>query len=155
MMRILVCVDLSKSTSYVVEYATNLARALSARVCLLHATDSQEEMVGYGGVFGEFPVYIDPKELRHDIAQRFHSEHQQVQKLSQQLQEEGLDCLGLLVNGTSIVSTIIKESEKLAAEMIIVGSQHKGLWMQLLEGSTSKEVLNQSSIPVLVIPVQS
>ncbi len=153
-MRILVCVDLSSSTASVVDYATKLARGLSARVCLLHATDSQEEMVGYGGVFGEFPVYIDPKELRHDIAQRFHSEHQQVQELSQQLQNTGIECLGLLVNGTSIVATIIKEAEKLSAEMIIVGSQHKGMWMKLLEGSISKEVLNQSTIPVLVIPTK-
>ena len=153
-MKILVCVDLSPSTAQVVDYASHLARALSARVCLLHATDSQEEMVGYGGVFGEFPVYIDPKELRHDIALRFQAEHQQVQQLSQQLHNEGLDCFGLLVNGTSIVSTILKEAEKLAADMIIIGSHHKSLWTQLLEGSTSKAVLNQSLIPVLVIPVQ-
>lgn len=152
-MKILVCVDLSKSTAAIVSYGKNLARQLSARVCLLHVTDSQEEMVGYGGVFGEFPIYIDPKELRQDIADRFRNEHQQVQELSQQLQGEGLDCLGLLVNGTSIVSTIVKEAEKLTADMIIVGSQHKGLWSQLVEGSTSKSLIGQSTVPVLVVPI--
>lgn len=152
-MKILVCVDLSKSTATIVSYGKNLARQLSARVCLLHVTDSQEEMVGYGGVFGEFPIYIDPKELRHDIAERFHNEHQQVQELSQQLQAEGLNCLGLLVNGTSIVTTIVKEAEKLTADMIIVGSQHKGLWSQLVEGSTSKSLIGQATVPVLVVPI--
>lgn len=152
-MKILVCVDLSKSTTAVVSYAKTLAQSLSARVCLLHVTDSQEEMVGYGGVFGEFPVYIDPKELRQDIAQRFRAEHQQMQQLSQQLQADGLDCLGLLVNGTSIVASIIKEAEKLAADMVIVGSQHKGLWSQLVEGSTSKSLIAHANVPVLVLPI--
>ena len=152
-MKILICVDLSKSTTAIVNYGKNLARQLSARVCLLHVTDSQEEMVGYGGVFGEFPIYIDPKELRQDIAERFHREHQHVQQLSQQLQAEGLGCVGLLINGTSIVSTIVKEAEKLNADMIIVGSQHKGLWSQWVEGSTSKSLITQAKVPVLVVPI--
>ena len=77
-MKILVSIDLSASTPHLLDYAKNLAKSLSARVCLLHVTDSQQEILGYGGVFGEFPMYIDPKELRQEIATRFHGEHQQM-----------------------------------------------------------------------------
>ncbi len=153
-MKILVSIDLSQSTPHLLDYAKNLAKSLSARVCLLHVTDSQQEILGYGGVFGEFPMYIDPKELRQEIASRFHHEHQQMLQFSQQLQTEGLDCVGLLVSGTSVVTTIIKEAEKLAADMIIIGSEHKGLWTQLIEGSTSKSLVGQSTVPVLVVPVK-
>ncbi|PTQ89387.1 universal stress protein [Agitococcus lubricus] len=152
-MKLLVCVDLSPETPILIKYAQQFAQQLSARMCLLHVTDSQEEMVGYGGVFGELPVYIDPKEIRHDIAQRFQREHQQMQTLSQQLQDAGLSAIGLLVNGTSVVTTILKEADKLAADMIIVGSHHKSLLVQLIEGSTSKSLINQANRPVLVVPV--
>ena len=49
---------------------------------------------------------------------------------------------------------IIKEAEKLTADMIIIGSEHKGLWTQLIEGSTSKSLVGQSTVPVLVVPVK-
>ena len=45
-------------------------------------------------------------------------------------------------------------AEKLAADMIIIGSEHKGLWTQLIEGSTSKSLVGQSTVPVLVVPVK-
>ncbi|MFO1392122.1 MAG: universal stress protein [Agitococcus sp.] len=153
-MKLLVCVDLSESMAYLMMYAKQLALSLNASVCLLHVTDSQEEMLGYGGVFGEFPMYIDAKELRQEIATRFKREHQQLQACSQELQNDGLNCLGLLVNGTAIVPTIIKEAQKLQADMIIVGSQHKGLLLSLVEGSTSKSLIGQSEVPVLVVPVK-
>ena len=153
-MKLMVCVDFSTSTQTIVEYVQTLASQLSASVCVLHVTDSQDEVLGYGGVFGEYPIYIDPKELRQEIAIRFRHEHQKVQDFSHQLQQNGLSCLGLLINGASVVSTILKEAEKQNADMIIVGSEHKGLLVQLIEGSTSKSLINQSSIPVLVIPVK-
>jgi len=153
-MKLMVCVDFSTSTQTIVEYVQTLASQLSASVCVLHVTDSQDEVLGYGGVFGEYPIYIDPKELRQEIAIRFRNEHQKVQDISHQLQQNGLSCLGLLINGASVVSTILKEAEKQNADMIIVGSEHKGLLVQLIEGSTSKSLINQSSIPVLVIPVK-
>jgi len=153
-MKLMVCVDLSTSTQTLVEYVQTLASQLSASVCVLHVTDSQDEVLGYGGVFGEYPIYIDPKELRQEIAIRFRHEHQKVQEISHHFQKNGLSCLGLLINGASVVSTILKEAEKQNADMIIVGSEHKGLLMQFIEGSTSKSLINQSSIPVLVIPVK-
>jgi nucleotide-binding universal stress UspA family protein len=154
-MKILVSIDLSSSTPHLLNYTKQLAQSLFARVCLLHVTDSQQEILGYGGVFGEFPMYIDAKELRQEIATRFHHEHQQMLQFSQQLQADGLHCVGLLVSGTSVVTTIIKEAEKLSADMIIIGSEHKGLWTQLIEGSTSKSLVGQSTVPVLVVPVKA
>jgi len=152
-MKLLVCVDLAQSMPHLLDYSKQLAKALSASLCLLHVTDSQEEMMGYGGVFGEFPVYIDPKELRQEIANRFRHEHQQLLECSQALKADGIDCIGLLVNATAIVPTIIREAEKHGADMIIVGSEHKGLLMRIVEGSVSKTLISQAEIPVLVVPV--
>ncbi len=155
-MKLLVCVDLSTSSEKVIDYVQNFAKKLvQASICVLHVTDSQDEVLGYGGVFGEYPVYIDPKELRQEIATRFKHEHQKVQEISHRLQQSGLKCLGSLVNGDSVVQTILKEATKHQADMVIVGSEHKGLLMQLVEGSTSKSLINQASIPVLVVPVKA
>ena len=154
-MKLLVCVDLSSSMPNLLTYTKQLAQSLNASICLLHVTDSQDEILGYGGVFGEFPLYIDPKDLRQEIATRFKHEHQQLLACSQQLQADGLSCIGLLVNGSAVVPTILKEADKLQADMIIVGSEHKGLLMTLVEGSTSKSLIGQAGIPVLVVPVKA
>jgi nucleotide-binding universal stress UspA family protein len=82
-------------------------------------------------------------------------EHQQLLACSQQLQADGLSCIGLLVNGSAVVPTILKEADKLQADMIIVGSEHKGLLITLVEGSTSKSLIGQANIPVLVVPVKT
>lgn len=154
-MKLLVCLDFSTNSDALWHYAQQLAHALSASVCLLHVTDSQEEVLGYGGVFGEFPLYIDPKELRQEIAQRFRNEHKKMQDYSQQMRDTGISCLGLLVNGgAAVVTTILAEAHKHQSDMILVGSTHKGLLMTMVEGSTSKSLINQANKPVLVVPLK-
>ncbi len=141
-MNVLVAVDLSDSSSVIIDYAKSLVNAFSGKIWLLHVAEPEPEFVGY---------QPDPPVMRDVTAKKFHEEHLQLQEYSQALRSGGLECTALLVQGATI-ETIHKEAEKLNINMIIVGSHGKGAISRLLLGSTSEGVIYKSSIPVLVIP---
>lgn len=141
-MKLLVGIDLSQATETVVEKAAGLARALSAKIWLLHVADPEPDFVG----FDASPAYD------RDVRSRtFHAEHSRLQAIANKLRLDGLDATALLVQGPT-AATILQEAVKLAADMVIVGSHGRGAIHRLLVGSVSEEVLRKAGCPVLIIP---
>ncbi len=143
-MKILVCVDLSKSTETIVNKIEELTRSLSARVWLLHNAVPEPDTL-------EFKV--DPIAARESLAKKFHVEHLEIQKLAERLRKAGVEATALLVHGKT-VDVILKEAADLDVDMIAVGSHGRGAMYQLLVGSISEDVLHRSRLPVLVIPTR-
>ena len=143
-MKILASIDLSDSSKIVGEFAKTLAGACSAKLWLLHVAAPDPDFVGYD---------VDTKTMRDVVAERFHKEHQTLHRLAEEFRSAGLDCTALLIQGAT-VETILSQAEKLAPDMILLGSHGKGLIKQLLIGSTSEAVLHQSKIPVLIVPTR-
>ncbi len=143
-MKILVCVDLSKSTEIIVNKIEELTRSLSARVWLLHNAVPEPDKL-------EFKV--DPIAARESLAKKFHVEHLEIQKLAERLRNAGVEATALLVHGKT-VDVILKEAADLDVDMIAVGSHGRGAMYQLLVGSISEDVLHRSRLPVLVIPTR-
>ncbi len=141
-MKLLVAIDFSDSSQQMFEYVKELGKVLSGKIWLLHVAEPDPEFVGYE---------VDPPEMRDAVARRFHKEHQQLQRLGQELRSEEMDCVALLVQGPT-VETILRQIEKLSVDMVILGSHGKGILRHLLVGSTSEGVMQKSSIPVLIIP---
>lgn len=152
-MKLLVAIDLSPASAPVIAQAKVLARALSARICLLHVTAAQSDLAYCAVVAGEFGYYPEAGEVRQDLAQRYRREHQALQELSHALQADGHECVALLVSGSSPADTIVREAARLEVAMIVMGAENKGLLTQLLEGSTSKDVIHQSRWPIVVVPL--
>ena len=143
-MKILVCVDLSKSTETIVDKIEELSKPLSARVWLLHNAVPEPDTL-------EFKV--DPIAARESLAKKFHVEHLEIQKLAERLRNAGVETTALLVHGKT-VDVILKEAADLDVDMIAVGSHGRGAMYQLLVGSISEDVLHRSRLPVLVIPTR-
>ena len=141
-MKLLVAVDFSGASQKVIEYVKDLAIALSGKIWLLHVAEPDPEFVGYD---------VDPPEMRDAVARRFHREHRQIQELSKELRSKGVDCEGLLIQGPT-VETILRESEKLSVDMVVLGSHGMGILRHILLGSTSEGMVEKSSVPVLVVP---
>ena len=141
-MKLLVCVDLSESTEIIVKKIEETAKALSAKVWLLHNAVPEPDFV-------EFKV--DPQAARESLAKKFHAEHCQIQELANRLRKAGLDTTALLVHGAT-VETILKEASELDVDMIVVGSHGRGAMYQLLVGSVSEGILHNSRCPILVVP---
>ncbi len=149
-MKILVTIDFSDITSQVLHYTRRFADAMQAEVVLLHIAEPHPDQIAYD--YDPAAAYaIDPAEIRDNIAQRFHNEHQNLQRYATDLRDQGVECKALMIQGET-VDTIQKEADKLQADFIIAGSHGKGLLGQILLGSTSKELIRQSRIPVMLVP---
>jgi nucleotide-binding universal stress UspA family protein len=139
-MKLLVGVDLSESTEMIVEKTEEIAKALSAKVWLLHVAGP--DLVGYDLV---------SQSLRDSVAEGFHGEHCHIQEIADRLRKTGLDTTALLIQGAP-AETILKQASKLDVDMIVVGSHGRGAMYQLLVGSVSEGVLLKSECPILVVP---
>ena len=141
-MKLLVAVDLSESTQQLVTTAEEIAKALSAKVWILHNAEPEPDVL-------EFKA--DPQTARECRAEKFRGEHRQIQEIADRLRQEGLDATALLVHGAT-VEAILKEASDLDVDMIVVGSHGRGAMYQLLVGSVSEGVLRHSRCPILVVP---
>lgn len=150
-MNILVAINLSKSPQIVIGQAKKLAKALSAKIWLLHVATVRLDF-SFSPVSSDKVTYLDAGGIRNTIAKKFRHEHRLLQQFSKELRSVGLDCTALLVEG-SITETILDEAAKLSADMVILGSQKKGAVGSFLLGSTSEGVLHKSSVPVLIVPI--
>jgi len=151
-MKIIVALDFSDITKKVLAHAQQLAVALPADVVLLHVAEPHPDQIAYDFDPASISA-IDPAEIREHIAQRFHQEHQTLQKYADELRDQGLNCTALMIQGET-VDMILAETEKLSADFIVAGSHGKGMISQLLLGSTSEDLLKKSPVPIYLVPAE-
>jgi len=144
MRTILVPIDFSDVTTRVVDTATNLAKAFSGKLCLLHIAAPDPAFVGWEP---------GPDIARHQRATDLRDEHRRTQELAEQLRSQGLDAQALLVQGPT-VETILERAAKLGADLIVMGSHGHGALYRALLGSISEGVVRQANCPVLIIPAR-
>lgn len=150
-MKILVGIDLSESTEMIVKKVEDIAKALQAKVWLLHVAEPDPDFVGFDNP--QVGLNVDPKSVRDTLARIVHSEHNQIQTIADRLRKSDLDTTALLVQGAT-VEVILKKASELDVDMIVVGSHGRGAMYQLVVGSTSEGVIHGSERPVLVVPTR-
>lgn len=140
--RIVVALDLSDSTSALLRGTRTLLDAGKARVWLLHVAEPRPWFVGHE---------VDTREMREVTAHEYQREHRELQAIAAGLRSRGVDCTSLLVQGET-AGTVLEEARRLAADILVVGSHGKGPMTRWIAGSTSSDILRHSDIPVLVVP---
>lgn len=141
-MKVLAALDLARTTPDVLREARIWARRLSAELILIHVADPDPDFIGYGA---------GPESVRLAVAHKFTRAHQRIEALSVELRKEGLDATALLLQGAT-AETILREAERLSADVVLMGTRARGAVRELFVGSVSKEVLRRSTRPVLLIP---
>ena len=143
-LKILVAVDLSDATGKIIEVAEYLAKATQGDVRVLHVAEAEPDFVGYDA---------GPDVVRDQLAKEYREEHRGVQAHADSLREAGVEAKALLIKGP-IVETVLSEAKRFGAEVLIVGSHGFGALYDLLVGSSSRGILKDTKIPVLVVPVR-
>lgn len=141
---ILAAVDFSDVTEAVLARAAELARALGAKLWIVHIANPEPEFLGYE----VGPVYI-----RDNVAQQLRQQHQQLHRVQQDLGAQGLDVTALLVPGVP-ASKIVAEARRLEADAIVMGSHGHGALFNLLMGTVCHGVLRKAPCPVMVVPAR-
>ncbi len=142
MKTLLVAVDFSDVANAVVAAASALAQRLAARVVLIHVAAPEPSFVTYEP---------GPQHERDHRAKVLRKEHRDLQVMADELGKQGVVAEALLVQGAT-VDKLIDEADRLAVDMIVIGSHGHGALYHLLVGSVAEGVLRRTKRPVLVVP---
>jgi len=144
-MKFLVVLDLSEISPLVVKGAIQFAKMADAEVRVLHVTEPEPDFVG---------SEVDTEVMRECHAESFRKEHRQLQEYADQFEAAGVKATALLIQGMT-VKTIFHKAEHFKADLIVMGTHKKGLLSRVVLGSTSKGILHDSDIPMLIIPTHN
>lgn len=142
---ILVAVDSCEATtieSSIIRKTLELANAFSGKVWILHVVPPSRQP----------PFNVDTATLRSAVAAEYQHEHEFLQQLAQCLRDRQIDATALLVQG-AIVKTILKESDRLDIDLIVLGCQKHGLLYGAILDNTEDNLLSKCPRPVMFIPL--
>ena len=144
-MKLLAAVYLSKASGYVIEAVHRVALATDAEVYVLHTIIPLPDIAG--------PEF-NPVTEQQELSERYLDERDELNELVTQLVDADVNASALMAQG-DLVKTILREADRLDAELIVVGSHGHGMMFDALMGSISAGILRKSTIPVLVVPIRS
>jgi len=140
--KVLIALDYDVTSKKVAGEGYLLAKSMGAETILLH-------------VISELPVYYSESNYTHEYkvdllgdlkvtTQTF------LDKAKKQLGDEAVQTV--LKEG-EIADTILKTAKEMDIDIIVVGS-HSRKWLENIIGSQAEDVLTNSPIPVLIVPIK-
>lgn len=142
MKTIIAATDLSSIADDVIQKASDLARQFASHLWIIHVAAPNPGFVG---------LEVGPTHERDWRAKSLRDEHRAIQAAASALREQGITVTPLLIQGPT-VETLLQESAKLDANLIVVGSHGHSAIYDLLVGTVTEALLRQAPCPILVIP---
>lgn len=139
MKTIVVPVDFSEGTDKIVQQAALLAKAFSSSIYLIHVEIPNEDSSGK-----------EPEPMGSEL----YAEAESLNQLAQKVRNEGIETHGILIEGL-VASSIIEETKKLEADIVVMGTHGHGVIASVLVGSISQEVIKKSGCPILLVPTKA
>jgi len=143
---ILVAIDDCQATtvtSPIIERAIELANAFSSKVWIIHVVPDMHRAAAFN---------VDSKVLRREVAAELRCEHEYLQYLARCLRERDIDASAILLEGATI-QTILKESEKLDIDLIVLGCVRHSLFYGVLTEFTEEGLLSKCRHPIMFVPM--
>jgi len=154
MKKILIALDYDPSAQKVAETGYSLAKSLNAEAVLLHVikdaanydTPGHSPIMGYTGYIDVSPTVLQSSEGLKNASLQY------LEKTKQFLGDKAIQTL---VQEGDFARTILKSAEEIQADIIVLGS-HSQKWLEnILVGSVTENVINDSSIPLLIVPTKN
>jgi nucleotide-binding universal stress UspA family protein len=128
--------------SPIIERTLQLATAFTSKVWILHIVPPPRRA----------PFNIDESVLRKEASGELRQEHEHLQQLAHSLRERAVDAKALLVEG-SVVKSILRESERLEIDLIVMGCHRHGLLYKALTEGPGEGLLGKCLLPILFVPL--
>lgn len=153
MKKVLIALDYNPTAQKVAETGAYLAKSLNAEVILLHvitnptfyATADFSPIMGYNGYVDVSPTLLQSVEGLKNASLEY---------LDKTRQHLGDTAIQTLVNEGDIADSILNTAKDVHADIIVMGS-HSQKWLEnILMGSVTEQVLNESSVPLFIIPTK-
>jgi len=152
MKKVLIALDYDPTAQKVAEQGYSLANSMKAEVTLLHiindpayyTTTDFSPIMGYGG-------YMNIDKFQPSLEALKAASHHFLEKAKHHLKDETI--LTAVKDGDT-ADTILKTAKEIHADVIVMGS-HSRKWLEnIVIGSVAKDVLNQTKIPLYIIPTK-
>ncbi|MDZ4401501.1 universal stress protein [Prosthecobacter sp.] len=143
MKTIVALVDFTDASSKVLKQTHALASALGSQVVLMHVVLREMPVATYGGEVPPIPIEPSPETILAD--------QRQLDGLVESLTKLGVDARALQFKGP-VAETVLAETPRLNADLVIMGSHHHSALYNLFIGSVTADVLKRAPFPVLVVP---
>ncbi|MFA6872543.1 MAG: universal stress protein [Bacteroidaceae bacterium] len=141
--KVLIALDYDKTSQKVAEQGFAMAKAMGAKVLLLHVLFEQPIYYSSFDYMSEFKV-----DLKDDLRKRA---QQFLNKTKKHLDDESIE---LILNEGEIAGTILKTAKEVNADIIVMGS-HSRKWLEnIIMGSDAKGVLRKTKIPLYIVPIK-
>lgn len=127
------------------QHVLQLAQQFQAQVTLLHAYEALELIPVYETSY----VYLD--ELESYLKEQSQT---LLSNCLKRFQDLGIQAHQHVLKGDPGLA-IVEMAAHLGADLIVMGSQQKGLVRRFLLGSVSNYVVNHSACPVLIVPAHT
>jgi nucleotide-binding universal stress UspA family protein len=141
MKNIIIAVDFVEDNEILLEKSIEIIKKFQAKIWIIHIAAPEPDFVGYAA---------NSKSERKFIADKLREEHKKVQEISKGFKNFGFDSEALLISGPT-VDTLVEQSKKLNADMIIIGFHKRG-FLSAIFGDITIGVLKKIGIPLLSIP---
>ena len=157
---ILVPIDFSDVTPPVIDLARQLAKALDAKIHLIHVKEltaaTTPGTLGYGlaGMPELAPMSGVPVPGFEPMPGTTPEDEGQKSKLAKWQEEIARDGIKVSLHQPSgaVAEEILDQANRLNADLIVMGTHGHGAMYNLLVGSATKGVLKHSTRPVLLVP---
>jgi nucleotide-binding universal stress UspA family protein len=150
--RIVVAIDLQAGTDRLLAEAQRYGLALNAVVDIVHVAPPDPDFVGYIKS-GDPAETTQDNLIRETEAKSLRAEHRQTQDLAAALRAKGVRVeRALTVQGPTLAS-ILDETRRLGADLLILGSHHHGALHRLWFGDIAADATRQAPCSLLVIPL--
>jgi nucleotide-binding universal stress UspA family protein len=143
MKTILVPIDFSDVTPSVLAKAVELAKALGARLVVLHVIQPPVNLSASD------PILVENTARITAAAEKAADKH--LERLEKGLQVDFGD-VGILRLTGAPVARILEQAELLPADYVVLGSHGHTAVYELLVGSTAHGVLKNAKCPVIIVP---
>lgn len=145
MENILVAINFEKNAERLVEKAYEMALAFEAKIWILHVSEPDPD--------DYISLEAGPQFLHDKRVAKRQQEAVLVKKLTDGLRSRNVRAESLLIEGPT-AKTIVKKTAELNIDLVIAGHQKRNFFYQLFVGNKDQNLLDELSIPVLVVPMK-
>jgi len=145
MKNVIVAIDLiDQNEKLILEKAIELTSCFNPKYWILHITAPDPDFVGYEA---------GPQSVRDNLANELRKKHRSIQEYKDKLEEGGYIAESLLIQGPTL-EMILDKSNKLKADLLIIGHKDHSLLYKTFIGELSTQLINKSKIPLIIIPLE-
>lgn len=141
--KVLIALDYDENAQKVAEAGFSVAKAMNAKVYLLHVL--YEQPVYYSGFHYMSNLRVDIMDDLMKSTEKF---------LSKTKKHLGDEAIEVIVKEGNIAEKIMETANELKVDMIVLGT-HSRKWIEnIMMGSEAEAVLKRSDIPLFIVPTK-